>query len=268
MKIYIKQIIIIAIACICVACATVPITGRKQLNLLPQSELNAMGLQGYSEFMDTAKVSTNKRDVAMVKRAGEKIAAAVEQYLKDNGMENQISNFAWEFQLVEDRTPNAWCMPGGKIVFYSGILPYTKNETGIAVVMGHEIAHEVARHGNERMSQQMGMQAVAAGLQYALNNEPQRTQMIYQAAFGLGSQYGVLLPFSRKHEKEADRLGLIFMALAGYDPAEAVDFWTNMSKNGGQKVPEFLSTHPADDTRITEIKAFIPEAQKYYKPEN
>ncbi len=249
-----------------VACATVPLTGRRQLNLLPQSELNAMGLTGFDDFMKTAKPSTNKKNVAMVKSVGEKIAAAVEQYLRDNGMEDQISNFNWEFELVDDPTPNAWCMPGGKIVFYSGILPYTKNEAGIAVVMGHEIAHEVARHGNERMSQQMGVQAVAAGLQYALKEKPEHTQQIYMAAFGVGSQYGMLLPFSRKHEKEADRLGLVFMALAGYNPAEAADFWTTMSNSGGEKVPEFLSTHPADETRIAEIKAYLPEANKYYKP--
>ncbi len=243
-------------------CSTVPITGRKQMNLFPESQMTEMALTNYESFLDSAKISDDKENTVLVKKVGEKIAASVEKYLKDNGLESEIQNFNWEFNLVEDDTPNAWCMPGGKVVFYTGILPYTQTEEGIAVVMGHEIAHAVARHGNERMSQQMGVQAVASGLQVALSEKPEQTQQIYMGAFGLGAQYGMLLPYSRKHESEADKMGLVFMAMAGYNPEIAVDFWTRMAQ-GGSSVPEFMSTHPADQTRINDIKAFLPKAKSY-----
>ena len=266
MKIYWKQMLAVAVvSAIVVACSTVPITGRSQLNLFPESQMAEMGLTNYSEFLKEAKLSADKEQADMVKRVGHRIAAAVEEYMNKNGLSSHVENFSWEFNLVEDDTPNAWCMPGGKVVFYTGILPFTENENGLAVVMGHEIAHAVARHGNERMSQQMGMQAVATGLQVALSEKPEQTQQIYMGAFGLGAQYGMMLPFSRKHEVEADKLGLVFMAMAGYDPAGAVTFWTRMSESGGQKPPEFMSTHPADDTRISGIKAYLPEAYRYMK---
>ncbi len=266
MKNYWKQILALTvIIAVAVACSTVPITGRSQLNLLPESQMAEMGLTNYSQFLKEAKLSTNKAQAAMVKKVGQKIATAVEAYLNDNGLSSHVKNFNWEFNLVDDDTPNAWCMPGGKVVFYTGILPFTKDEAGLAVVMGHEIAHAVARHGNERMSQQMGVQAVATGLQVALKEKPKQTQQIYMGAFGLGAQYGMSLPFSRTHETEADKMGLVFMAMAGYDPAVAADFWTRMSQSGGQKPPEFMSTHPADETRIANIKAYLPEAYKYMK---
>ncbi|WP_282037285.1 M48 family metallopeptidase [Saccharicrinis aurantiacus] len=246
-----------------VACSTVPITGRKQVNMFPESQMVSMSLSQYDEFLSQSKLSDNKEQTEMVKRVGDKIAKAVESYLTANGHSSYIENFNWEFNLVDDATPNAWCMPGGKVVFYTGILPYTKTEAGLAVVMGHEIAHAVARHGNERMSHQMGMQAVATGLDVYLAEKPDETKQIYTTAFGLGSQYGVMLPFSRSHETEADKMGLVFMAMAGYDPGEAVDFWTRMSQSGGQKPPEFMSTHPADQTRIKDIQAYLPEARKY-----
>ena len=267
MKSYWKQIltvvVVVVVVAVVVACSTVPITGRSQLNLFPESQMAEMGLTNYKSFLDSAKLSSNSGQTAMVKRVGNNIAAAVENYMKENGFESQLANFQWEFNLVDDDTPNAWCMPGGKVVFYTGILPYTKTEDGLAVVMGHEIAHAVARHGNERMSQQMGFQAVAAGLQVALSEKPQQTQQIYMAAFGLGAQYGMMLPYSRKHEYEADRLGLIFMSMAGYNPEEAVAFWTRMSEMGGGQTPEFLSTHPSDDKRIKEMQANMAEAKKY-----
>ncbi len=255
----------VVVAFVVVACSIVPITGRSQLNLFPESQMAEMGLSNYSEFLKDAKLSSNKEQAALVKKVGVKIAAAVEEYMTSNGLSSEVSNYSWEFNLVEDDTPNAWCMPGGKVVFYTGILPYTQDENGIAVVMGHEIAHAVARHGNERMSQQMGMQAVAAGLQVALQEKPEQTQQLYMTAFGLGAQFGVALPFSRQHETEADKMGLVFMAMAGYDPEGAVEFWTRMSESGGQKPPEFMSTHPADDTRIRKIKAYLPQANKYRK---
>ncbi len=265
-KMYWKQITsVIIIAVMAIACSKVPITGRSQLNLFPESQMADMGLTNYSAFLKEAKLSTNQEQSALVKKVGSKIAAAVEKYLNDNGLSSHVDNFSWEFNLVDDETPNAWCMPGGKVVFYTGILPYTQDENGMAVVMGHEIAHAVARHGNERMSQQMGVQAVAMGLQVALKEKPEQTQQIYMGAFGLGAQYGMMLPFSRKHETEADKMGLIFMAMAGYDPATAVNFWTRMSESGGQKPPEFMSTHPSDDTRISDIKSYLPEAYKYMK---
>jgi len=235
------------------------------MSLFPESQMIATSLTQYDSFLKENKLSTNKEQSAMVKRVGNRIAEKVEIFMKDNGMADRIAGFAWEFNLVEDDTPNAWCMPGGKVVFYTGILPYTQTEAGLAVVMGHEIAHAIARHGNERMSQQMGIQALGTGLSMALNEKPAETQQIWMTAFGAVSNVGVMLPFSRSHENEADKMGLIFMAMAGYDPAVAVDFWKRMGESGGQKPPEFLSTHPADDTRVKNLQAFLPEAMKYYK---
>lgn len=260
-KIIISLVILFSIVS---ACSTVPITGRRQVNLLPSSQMAEMGLTNYKTFLKEAKVSTDKAQTALVKKVGTKISAAVEKYMNDKGLSSQLANFSWEFNLVDDDTPNAWCMPGGKVVFYTGILPYTKNEAGLAVVMGHEIAHAIARHGNERMSHQMGVQAVATGLQVALNEKPAQTQQIFMGAFGVGSQFG-MLGYSRKHENEADQMGLVFMAMAGYDPGAAVEFWTRMSQIGGQKPPEFLSTHPSDVTRINNIKNYLPKARAYMK---
>jgi predicted Zn-dependent protease len=247
------------------SCSTVPLTGRNQVNLLPESNLVEMSLTSYDQFLDTNKVSTNKEQVAMVKRIGANIAGAVEQYLKDNGYESYLKHFQWEFNLIENDVPNAWCMPGGKVVVYSGILPLTKTEAGLAVVMGHEVAHAVARHGNERMSHSMIVQMGGMALGEALKEKPNETQAIFSAAYGLGSQVGVMLPFSRQHEYEADKMGLIFMAIAGYDPQEAVAFWQRMAENSGQKPPEFLSTHPVDSKRIEALNEIMPEAVKYYQ---
>jgi predicted Zn-dependent protease len=266
MKRYWKQIVISILAVgLLVACATVPITGRKQVNLFPESQMVEMGLTNYSAFLKEAKLSTDTKQAELVKSVGGKISIAVDKYLKENGMAKQAANFNWEFNLVQDDTPNAWCMPGGKVVFYTGILPYTQDELGLAVVLGHEIAHAVARHGNERMSHQMGVQMGAMALQVALDEKPEQTKQIYMAAFGLGAQFGMMLPYSRSHETEADKMGLVFMAMAGYDPSVAVDFWTRMAQSGGQKPPEFMSTHPADETRIADIKAYLPVAMKYFK---
>ncbi|WP_419545580.1 M48 family metallopeptidase, partial [Odoribacter laneus] len=218
------------------------------------------------DLLKENKLSTDAKNTARIKNIGKKIAQAVETYLKSQGMESRIEGFNWEFNLVQSKEMNAWCMPGGKVVFYEGILPVCKTDAGIAVVMGHEIAHAIARHGNERMSQQMLVQAGSVAAAYALKNKPETTQTVLGAAIGLGANYGLVLPFSRKHESEADRLGLIFMAIAGYDPHEAVDFWTRMAAaSSGQKVPEFASTHPSDSRRIADLKAEMPEAMKYYK---
>lgn len=246
------------------ACSTVPLVGRKQVSLLPESNMVEMSLTSYSQFLKENKLSANKEQTDVVKRVGARMAAAVEKYLKDNGYQDRVADFKWEFNLVDNKEPNAWCMPGGKVVFYTGILPLTKNDAGVAVVMGHEIAHAVARHGNERMSQQMLVQFGGIALSEAIKTKPEETQALFQSAYGLGTQYGVMLPYSRQHEYEGDKLGLIFMAIAGYNPNEAVGFWERMAANSAGKTPEFLSTHPVEQNRIEAIKSFLPEAMKYY----
>ena len=256
------------IACLLLmsACSTVPITGRSQLNLIPGSSMLSMSLQQYDQFLKVHKLSNNQEQTQMVKRVGLRIQNAVERYFASNGLSSQLANYKWEFNLVEDKQINAWCMPGGKVVVYTGILPVTKDETGLAVVMGHEIAHAIAEHGNERMSQGLMAQMGGVALSTALSTQPAATQQLWMAAYGLGSQYGAILPYGRLQENEADHLGLIFMAMAGYSPNEAVGFWQRMAaQKGGKTTPEFLSTHPADATRIQNIQRLIPEAMKYYR---
>lgn len=246
------------------ACSTVPITGRKQVNLLPESEMIAMGFSNYSEFKKEASVSSNTNSKEMVRVVGKNISEAVTTYFTNNNLSSRLSGYEWEFTLFADDTPNAWAMPGGKVAIYEGILPYTKNQDGLAVVVGHEIAHIVARHGNERMSHQLVVQMGGVALNEAIGNKPEETRAIFNTVYGLGAQVGGVLPFSREHEKEADKLGLIFMAMAGYNPEAAIEFWERMSSSSGSKPPEFLSTHPSDATRISEMKGFLPEAMKYY----
>ena len=253
------------VSLLAVSCTTVPITGRNQLQLIPDSEMLTMSLTQYDEFLQQNTLSRNSSQTQLVRRVGDNIARAVEQFFRDNNMTAEIQNYAWEFNLVESDEINAWCMPGGKVVVYTGILPLTRDETGLAVVMGHEIAHAVAKHGAERMSQSLLVEFGGTALSAALSQKPQRTQEIWMTAFGVGSQLGVLLPYSRTHETEADHLGLIFMAMAGYDPRAAVDFWTRMSQAGGAAQPEFISTHPSDETRIRNIENFMPEALSYYR---
>jgi len=259
-------VVLLVLSLLMLACSTVAVTGRKQLNLIPQSTMLSMSSQQYGEFLQTNKLSANQEQTQMVKKVGVKIQKAVEQYFAERDMSQELKNYEWEFNLVESEEVNAWCMPGGKVVFYTGILPITQDESGMAVVMGHEIAHAVAQHGNERMSQGLVTQLGGMALSKALEEKPEQTQQLWMAAFGIGAQVGVLLPYSRLHESEADHLGLIFMAMAGYDPSAAVAFWQRMAKmKGGQAPPEFLSTHPSDQTRIEKIRALIPEAMQYYK---
>jgi len=247
------------------ACSTVPVSNRHQLKLIPNSTMFATSFQQYDEFLNTHKVIKTGADAEMVKRVGHRIEKAVEKYFAEKGMSSQLNGYEWEFNLVDDPQVNAWCMPGGKVVVYTGILPVTKDEAGLAVVMGHEIAHAIADHGNERMSQQLVLQMGGMALSEAMKEKPEQTQNMWMTAFGVGAQYGAVLPFSRMQESEADQLGLIFMAMAGYDPNKAVEFWTRMSKMGGEKPPEIMSTHPSDETRIRKIKEQLPEAMKYYK---
>ncbi len=248
------------------ACTTVPITGRSQFSIIPDQTMLNMSFQQYDQFLQQSRVSTDSQKTAMVKDVGRRIADAVESYMRQNNMTAELGNYQWEFNLVQDDQINAWCMPGGKVVVYTGILPIAQNEAGLAVVMGHEIAHAVAKHGNERMSQQLALQMGGQALSTALSTQPAQTQQLWMSVFGVGAQYGFLLPYGRVQETEADHLGLIFMAMAGYDPRAAVDFWQRMAaqKTGGSP-PEFLSTHPSDQSRIQRIKELIPEVMPYYR---
>ncbi|MCF8026319.1 MAG: M48 family metallopeptidase [Desulfobacteraceae bacterium] len=261
-----QTLLFFLILLILAACTTVPITGRQQLSFIPGDTMLSMSYQQYDAFLEEHELSDNRADTEMVKEVGRNIAASVETYFKQNGMANRLNNYDWEFHLVKDDAVNAWCMPGGKVVVYTGILPVAKGKAGLAVVMGHEIAHAVADHGNERMSQGMLVQFGAVALSEAMRTKPAVTQQLWMAAYGAGAQVGMLLPYSRLHEKEADRLGLVFMAMAGYDPREAADFWQRMAaEKDGKSPPEFLSTHPADDNRIANIRSMLPEAMRYYR---
>lgn len=246
-----------------IACSTVPLTGRKQLNLIPDAQINSLSFQNYQQVLKESTLSTNTEQAQLVKKVGKKIAYAVEKYMQEKGLQDRISDFKWEFNLIEENTVNAWCMPGGKVAFYTGIMPICRDEAGVAVVMSHEIAHAIAEHGNERMSQQLTAQMGGMALAVALREKPQATQQLANTAFGLGAQYGVLLPFGRTQESEADELGLYFLSMAGYDPDAAVPFWQRMAEQGGQRPPEFLSTHPAPETRIQNIRKIIPKAKKF-----
>lgn len=258
------------IFCLVSACATVPLTGRSQLRLLPDSQMMRMSLASYREVLKKSKLSQDKKKVAMVRRVGKRIAGAAGDFMRENHLAHEINNYKWEFNLIkDDKTVNAWCMPGGKIAVYTGLLPISRDEAGLAVVMGHEVAHALAKHGNERMSQALLVQMGGVALAVALSEKPAETQALFMAAFGVGTTVGVMLPFSRRHEYEADRIGLTLMAKAGYDPRAAVGLWQRMKKAGkGKRPPKFLSTHPAPDSRIEAIKGFIPEALRHYNSAN
>ncbi|MEQ8623970.1 MAG: M48 family metallopeptidase [Vicingaceae bacterium] len=258
-----KGIYIIAITLFFVQCATVPITGRKQVKLLPNSQMTELSFSQYEQFKSESKLlPDNDPRVQLVKKVGVKVSGAVRQFMMDNKMDDRLKEFQWEFNVTEEGTVNAWCMPGGKVMFYTGILQVCDGEEGIATVMGHEVAHAVARHGNERMSQQLSVQGLGMGLSVLMNEQPETVKALSNVAFGVGSQVG-MLKYSRVHESEADKMGLVFMTMAGYDPNEAVKFWERMAAmKNGQAPPEFLSTHPSDERRINDIKSFIPEAKK------
>jgi len=248
------------------SCETVPITGRRQLAFVPSETILPMSFNNYHDFLSKHRVIENTEEARMVKRVGQRIEHAVERYFSEHGFSSRLKGYQWEFNLVEDKEVNAWCMPGGKVVVYTGILPLTRDDTGLAVVLGHEIAHAVANHGDERMSEGLLAQLGGLALSAALSEKPKETNDLFLQAYGAGAQVGVLLPFSRLQESEADHLGLIFMAMAGYDPRKAVDFWERMAKSQhGSAPPELLSDHPADERRIENIKELIPEALQYYK---
>lgn len=263
----IKRILILSLlGLLLYACTRVAVTGRQQLSLVPNAEIIPMANQQYDSVVRTAKLSDNAKQTAMVKNVGNKISRAVEKYMAANNASAEIEGFQWEFNLIDEpNTVNAWCMPGGKVAFYTGIMPICKDEAGVAVVMGHEVAHAVANHARERMSQGLVANGLLGTLGAALGQNATLTKQLFFQAVGVGAQVG-MLKFSRQHESEADRIGLIFMAMAGYDPHEAPRFWERMeAESGGGAPPEWLSTHPSHGSRIKNLNEAIPEAMKYYK---
>jgi predicted Zn-dependent protease len=268
-----KKILITCLATIAIgiySCSTVPLTGRSRLNLVDDSQLQQQAAIGYAQLLsdpNTKVVSTNSSETQRIKRIGANIAAAVTKYMNDNGYGEQIKSYKWEFNLIESPEINAWCMPGGKVAVYTGILPITKDDTGLATVMGHEIAHAIAQHSAERASQMVAAQVGGAAVGAATGGRSETTQAIVNQLYGIGAQGLVILPNSRNQELEADKMGLSFMAMAGYNPQNAIAFWQRMaaaSKNQA-KPPVFLSTHPTDEARIAQIQRDLPEAMKYYK---
>lgn len=268
-KIFLAAFLIILVSFLMVleGCQQVALTGRKQLLLVSDADANALGEQQYREILSKSKISQDPSGTKIVLRVGTRIAQAVNSLARENGLGQYVDGYNWEFHLIDDpKTMNAFCLPGGKIAVYTGILPLTKNDSGLAVVIAHEVAHAVAKHGAERMSQILLMQYGGAQLSDAIKSNPEETQKNVLLAFGIGANVGVLLPYSRLQEIEADRIGLIIMAKAGYDPHEAIVLWNRMKALEGPTPPEFLSTHPVTDERIRSIEAEMPEAMKYFKP--
>ena len=255
-------IVLITASSLFVSCAKNPFTGKNTLNFVSNSELFPTSFQQYGTFLKDNKVISGTKDAKRVETVGMKIKAAAEKYLNANGYKDYLKDYAWEYKLVESKEVNAWCLPGGKIVFYSAILPICKDDAGMATVMGHEVAHALANHGAQRMSAGILQQAGAGVVGIALDSKTEQDKQIWMTAYGAVTQYGGMLPFSRSHESEGDKIGLILMAIAGYDPSTAIGFWERMSANsGGAAPPEFLSTHPSDATRIAKLKSLIPEAK-------
>jgi predicted Zn-dependent protease len=264
-----KYLMIAAFSVVMIACSKNSITGRNQLAILPESELRSMAASEYQQFLSQNKVvsASASKDAEMVRRVGQRLVSAINKYYSAKGLTNELEGYKWEYNLVDSKDVNAWAMPGGKIVVYTGLLPVTQNEAALAVVLGHEITHALAHHGNERMSQALVAQGigVAGGI---LTSGNAQVANIFNNVYGPGAQIGVLLPNSRKQELEADRYGLIFTAMAGYNPREAIPLWERMKKmsEGSQRPPEFLSTHPTEENRIAKLQQLMPEALKYYKP--
>jgi len=260
----------ILLICWGIHCKTVPVTGRKQLNLVPNFMIQAMAFTEYDSVLLTSNVMpADNEQTQMERRVGTRIQKAVEDYMSRNGFNKDLKGFKWEYNLINENLINAWCMPGGKVVVYTGLLPVTQNETALAIVLGHEIGHAIAHHGNERMSEALLVQLGGLTLEEAMKNKSQQTQALFLSLYMIGSNLAIMLPHSRLQESEADRLGLIFAAMAGYNPEEAIPFWQRMSAAAkGPKIPQFLSTHPSDETRIKRITDLLPEVkQKYYTPQ-
>lgn len=249
------------------SCSRVAITGRRQLDLVPCSTAQSMSEQSYRDFLAQARLSANATQTQMVRTVGNRVRSAVEKYCAENKGCEIIEGSQWEFNLVEDKAVNAWAMPGGKVVVLTGILPVAQTDVGLATVISHEIAHVIARHGCERMSQALVVEMGGMVLSEALAKRPAQTKELFMQAYGIGAQYGLLLPYSRTHESEADHIGLIFMAMAGYDPHGAISLWQRMAASRQDSpTPEFLSTHPSEATRIKDIERWMPDAMQYYRP--
>lgn len=261
-----KLIVTLFISLIFIECSTVPITGRKRLDLVSDTQVLPASFAQYKGFLEKNKKSKDVKMTTQIKSVGKKISVAVDQFMRANNMSKEADSYQWEFNLIDNKTVNAWCMPGGKVVFYTGILPICDNEDGVAAVMGHEVAHAFARHGQERMSQTMAQQGLSIAVAYGAKDD--KNSKIWNMVYGIGSQVG-MLAYSRTHESEADKLGLIFMIMAGYNGAEAAQVWVRMSKRAGKsKSPEFLSTHPSNESRIAALKAYLPEATALAKKFN
>lgn len=243
------------------SCATNPFTGKKTMAFVSNDSLFPSSFQQYNSFLSDNNVVTGTKDSEMIKRVGQRITVAAERWLDANGYQGYLKDYKWEYNLVDDNTVNAWCMPGGKIVFYTGILPIAQNETGVAIIMGHEVAHALANHGQQRMSAAYIQQGLAIAGNVAIQDEQSRN--IFNQSYGIGSNVLGMLPFSRSHESEADRIGLILSAIAGYNPDEGAELWKRMAAaSGGQAPPEFLSTHPANESRIKELQGLSPKAKQ------
>jgi len=265
----IRYLLSIALFITVCGCSRNAVTGRNQLKLLSDAEVQTMAASQYKQFLTANKVvsATGSKDAEMIRRVGGRLTAAITAYYTSQGKANVLDGYQWEYNLVDSKEANAWCMPGGKIVVYTGLLPITLNEAALAVVMGHEITHALAQHGNERMSMGLVQQLGGVALSVAVANKPAETQSLFMNAYGTGSQVGAMLPFSRKDEYEADKFGLNFAAMAGYNPQEAIPLWERMEKAAGDsKPPEFLSTHPSEGNRIARLKEQMPEALSFYKP--
>ena len=259
------KVLFVLIMLLVASCATNPFTGKKTMALVPNSMLLPMAFAEYDKFLSENKIIRDTKEAETLKRVGTRISIAAERWLDANNYQGYLKNYDWEYNLVDDKTVNAWCMPGGKIVFYTGILPIAANETGIAAIMGHEVAHALANHGQQRMSAAIFHQAGSVAGNLVMKDEKDRS--VFNAAYGVGTNIGVMLPFSRTHEKEADQIGLHIMAIAGYNPDEASKLWERMkSNNGGKKnPPEFLSTHPSNDSRIENLRLLAPAAKEEAK---
>jgi predicted Zn-dependent protease len=259
-----KNVFSLMALCLLYSCSTVPITGRKRVNFVSDAQVLPSSFQQYNDFLKDNEISKDKEKIAELNEIGENISSAVELFMRANKMTKEADSYKWEFNLIENEQLNAWCLPGGKVVFYTGILPVAKNRDGIAAIMGHEIAHAFAKHGQERMSSVQLQQLGGIAVSHGTKQKKRREQDIWNIAYGLGSKVG-MLKFSRKHETEADKLGMVFMIMAGYNPEEAVNVWIRMNQLGKSKTPEFLSTHPSNKTRIQALKAFLPKAKRLAK---
>lgn len=259
----IKNILLsVGITAVIFSCATNPFTGKKTLAFVSNDQLFPSSFAQYNQVLSENKVITGTADAKMITRVGQRIAVAAERYLNANGFQGYLDDYKWEYSLIESEQINAWCMPGGKIAFYTGILPIAANETGVAAIMGHEVAHALANHGQQRMSSGILQQAGGVAVAVATGNESEEKQQIWMQAYGIGSTVGLALPFSRSHETEADRIGIYLMAIAGYNPDEAAVLWERMkADSGGQAPPEFLSTHPSNDSRIQNLRVLSQKAK-------